>query len=57
MTWGDYRLTFPDADAPAETPLVAPEVDRDYLTLTGLGLLCLTFIGLVGLGLPLLTGR
>lgn len=47
-TWGD--LTAPD---PTEIPLLGPEADPDYLTLTGLLLLALSFAGLVALALPL----
>ncbi|MBP9898920.1 MAG: hypothetical protein KBF28_11145 [Gemmatimonadales bacterium] len=46
--WGD--LTAPD---PTELPLLGPEADPDYLTLTGLLLLVLSFAALVALALPL----
>lgn len=43
----------PDDYATSDRPLVGPECERDYLTLTGLGLLSLTFVCLVALALPL----
>lgn len=38
---------------PADLPLLGPEADPDYLTLTGLLLLVLSFAGLVAIALPL----
>jgi len=43
MSWSDHD--------PA--PLLGPECERDYLTLTGLGLLVLSVASLVAIALPL----
>lgn len=42
MSWHDH-----------DPALLGPEVDADYLTLVGLGLLILAFTSLVAIALPL----